>query len=192
MTLDNVAALATAGAQGDTIEIWPIDRPRDSEANARTHPAKQIEELRRSLHDYGQVWPILVREDGEIIAGHGRRIAAKLEGLTDIKVLVARGWSEAQCRAFALLDNRVALNAGWDAAKLQAELLRIRADGGEPLHLGFSKGDLRKLELAPASTAPQLTGLNFSVIVRCTSEQHQAHVLEQLEELGLPCEALIS
>jgi ParB-like chromosome segregation protein Spo0J len=172
--------------------MWPIDRPRDSEANARTHPKKQIEELRQSLRDFGQVWPILVREDDEIIAGHGRRVAAALEGFTEIKVLVARGWSEAQCRRFALLDNRIPLNAGWDAAKLQAELMRIKADGGDPLSIGFSKGDLRKLELEPPSVAPQLTGLTFSVIVRCDGEQHQADVLALLEEQGLRCEAMIS
>jgi ParB-like chromosome segregation protein Spo0J len=160
--------------------------------NARTHPKKQIEELRASLRDYGQVWPILVREDGEIIAGHGRRVAAALEGLTEIKVLVARGWSEAQCRAFALLDNRIPLNAGWDAAKLAQELQRVKSDGGNPLSIGFSKGDLRKLDLEPVSVEPQLKGLAFSVIVRCNDEDHQAQVLEMLEDQGLKCEAMIS
>lgn len=179
-------------ARGDVIEWWPIDRPRDSEANARTHPKKQIEELRASLRDYGQVWPILVREDGEIIAGHGRRVAAALEGMTEIKVLVARGWSEAQCRAFALLDNRIPLNAGWDAAKLAIELQRVRDDGGDPLKIGFSNADLKKLQLEPASTEPQLTGLSFSVIVRCDSEAHQGEVLQMLEDRGLKCEAMIS
>ena len=174
------------------IEWWPIDRPRDSEANARTHPKKQIEELRASLRDYGQVWPILVREDGEIIAGHGRRVAAALEGMTEIKVLVARGWSEAQCRAFALLDNRIPLNAGWDAAKLAIELQRVRDDGCDPLKIGFSNADLKKLQLEPASTEPQLTGLSFSVIVRCDSEAHQGEVLQSLEDRGLKCEAMIS
>ena len=173
------------------IEFWPIDRPRDSEANARTHPKKQIEELRASLRDYGQVWPILVREDGEIIAGHGRRVAAALEGMTEIKVLVARGWSEAQCRAFALLDNRIPLNAGWDATKLAMELQRVRDDGGDPLKIGFRAADLKKLSLEP-STEPQLQGLSFSVIVRCDDEAHQGEVLRMLEDRGLTCEAMIS
>ena len=184
---------APVQTQADTIETWPIDQPRDSEANARTHPAKQIEELRRSLRTYGQVWPILVREDGEIIAGHGRRQAAKLEGLTEIKVLVARGWTEAQCRAFALLDNRVALNAGWDAKKLAAELTRIRSDGTDALTIGFSKADLKRLDLGPPDVSPQLSNLLiFSVMVRCDDEEHQAQVLEMLEAKGLKAEAIIS
>lgn len=178
--------------RADPIEIWPIDRPRDSESNARTHPKKQIEELRQSVRAFGQVWPILVREDDEIIAGHGRRVAMALEGFTEIKVLVARGWSEAQCRAFALLDNRIPLNAGWDATKLAAELQRVRGDGGDPLKIGFSNADLKKLQLEPPSTEPQLTGLSFSVIVRCDDETHQGEVLRMLEDEGLTCEAMIS
>lgn len=187
----SVSAPDVAG-RSDAIEVWPIDRPRDSEANARTHPKKQIEELRASLRDYGQVWPILVREDGEIIAGHGRRVAAALEGMTEIKVLVARGWSEAQCRAFALLDNRIPLNAGWDATKLAMELQRVRDDGGDPLKIGFKAADLKKLNMEPLSSEPQLQGLSFSVIVRCDDEVHQGEVLEMLEERGLKCEAMIS
>ena len=188
------ASISQPGVAGrsDAIEVWPIDRPRDSESNARTHPKKQIEELRASLRDYGQVWPILVREDGEIIAGHGRRVAAALEGMTHIKVLVARGWTEAQCRAFALLDNRIPLNAGWDAIKLAAELQRVREDGGDPLQIGFRAADLKKLNMEPLSSEPQLTGLTFSVIVRCDSEEHQGEVLRMLEDEGLNCEAMIS
>ena len=84
-----VVRKARAAQPSDVIEVWAIDRPRDSESNARTHSKKQIEELRYSFKRYGQVWPILVRPDGEIIAGHGRRIAAKQEGMKTIKVLCA-------------------------------------------------------------------------------------------------------
>ena len=190
--IEPILSAPDVAGRNDAIEVWPIDRPRDSEVNARTHPKKQIEELRASLRDYGQVWPILVREDGEIIAGHGRRVAAALEGMTEIKVLVARGWSEAQCRAFALLDNRIPLNAGWDATKLAMELQRVRDDGGDPLKIGFRAADLKKLSLDPPSTEPQLQGLSFSVIVRCDDEAHQGEVLRMLEDRGLTCEAMIS
>jgi ParB-like chromosome segregation protein Spo0J len=146
------------------------------------------------LRDYGQVWPILVDETDEIIAGHGRRHAMALEGFTEIKVLVARGWTEKQCRAFALLDNRVPLNAGWDADRLAAELLHLRTEGVELKGLGFSPGDLKKLEADPqAGVAPQLSGsLIFSIMVRCDSEQHQAEMLQTLADMGLKCEAIIS
>jgi ParB-like chromosome segregation protein Spo0J len=187
-------AAGTKHNRNEVIETWPIDKPRDSEANARIHPAKQIEELRASLRTYGQVWPILVREDGEIIAGHGRRTAAALEGMTEIKVLVARGWTEAQCRAFALLDNRVPLNAGWDATKLAAELKRVKEDGIDPALIGFTARDIHLLLTPkdPTETEPVLTGLTFSVIIRCENEEHQGEVLRMLEERGLECEAMIS
>ena len=107
MMLDKLAQKPSA------IETWPIDRPRPYERNARTHSPEQIEQLRNSFRTYGQVWPILVREDGTVISGHGRIEAAKAEGFGTLQVIVARGWTPEQCRAFALLDNRVPLNAGW-------------------------------------------------------------------------------
>lgn len=180
----------TAGFEA--VEVWPIDKPRDNEANARTHPRKQIDELRESFRRYGQVWPILVNEEGEIIAGHGRRVAAALEGHKTIRVIVARQWTAAQCRAFSLMDNKVAMNASWDAAKLTAELKRVRDDGDNPLQIGFTRTDLKRLQIAEESAAPQLGELVFSVIVRCESEAQQRELLRKFEAQGLTCEALIS
>lgn len=186
-----VKALRTS-APAD-IEMWPIARLVADERNARTHPKKQIEELRQSFRDYGQVWPVLIREDGTLIAGHGRVEAMRLEGMSEVKAIVARGWSDRQCRAFALLDNRVPLNAGWDSAKLAQELLHLRDDGIDLLDIGFSKGDLARLvPEREADTGAKVGGLIFSVVVRCDSEAHQAEVLERLEREGLKCEALIS
>ena len=58
--------------------------------------------------------PVLVDEDGGIIAGHGRVLAARKLGIDDVPVMVAHGWSEAQKRAYVIADNKLALNAGWD------------------------------------------------------------------------------
>jgi ParB-like chromosome segregation protein Spo0J len=88
--------------------------------HARKHSADQMAQLRGSFKKFGQVWPILVREDGTIIAGHGRLEAAKLEGFTEVRVIIAKGWSEEQCRVFGLLDNKVALQtwtASWTGAR---------------------------------------------------------------------------
>jgi ParB-like chromosome segregation protein Spo0J len=73
--------------------------------NARLDGAEQIAQLRGSFRQFGQVWPMLVRAAGTIIAGHGRLDAAKAEGFKTIRVIVAKGWSDEQCRAFGLLDN---------------------------------------------------------------------------------------
>jgi ParB-like chromosome segregation protein Spo0J len=154
-------------------------------------------ELRSSLREYGQVWPILVREDDEIIAGHGRRVAAKLEGFTEIKVLVARGWTEQQCRAFALLDNRIPLNADWDAAKLAKELASLRDDGVKLLDIGFSKGDLARLLPTAEAAARREAAMQsfqpvYQVLIECADEHEQLRVLTKLQEDGINCRALIA
>jgi DNA modification methylase len=124
------------------IETWPVDRPRPYERNARTHSPEQIEQLRNSFRTYGQVWPILVREDGTVISGHGRIEAAKAEGFETLQVIVARGWTPEQCRSFALLDNRVPLNAGWDDEMLRIEIADLTGLGIDVGALGFATREL--------------------------------------------------
>ena len=87
------------------VEIWPIERLTANPRNARIHGPEQIEQIRASLREFGWTMPVLVRENGMLIAGHGRLEAAKLEGITEVPTIVARGWSEAQCQAYAIADN---------------------------------------------------------------------------------------
>ena len=183
-------------AHVEAIEWWPIDKPIDDETNARVHPELQMEELRRSVAKYGQVWPILVRENGTIIAGHARRDACKLAGLTQIKVLVARGWTEQQCRAFALLDNRVPLNASWDITKLTSELKDLRQKGEDLMELGFNYGDIARLMPTDAATdkkndAAELRPV-YQVLIECGDESEQLRVLTKLQKDGITCRALIA
>lgn len=83
-----------------------------SARNARQHSDAQIEKLMRSIREFGWTNPVLVNEDGTILAGHGRVIAAERLAIVDVPVIVARGWSEAQCRAYVIADNKLALR-GW-------------------------------------------------------------------------------
>jgi ParB/RepB/Spo0J family partition protein len=179
------------------IEVWGIEEPRDSAANARVHPEKQIRELRASLREYGQIWPILVREDGEIIAGHGRREAARLEGLQHIRVIVARGWSEKQCRAFALLDNQIPQNATWDMDKLAKELSTLRSEGTDVLQIGFSKADIARLlptaeQQAKRDAASSTFKPVYQVLIECADEKDQLRILKKLQKDGIECRALIA
>lgn len=127
------------------VETWSVDRLKPYERNARKHPAEQIEQLRGSVRKFGQVWPILVRPDGTVIAGHGRFEALKVEGFTELKVIVAAGWSEEQCRAFGLLDNKVALNSEWDEDALGLELADLSTLGVGLGDLGFGEDELSEL-----------------------------------------------
>lgn len=128
---------AAAKVPAHTTEMWPVDRLKAYERNARKHPKKQIEQLRASFRKFGQVWPLLIRPDGTLIAGHGRLEAARAEGLTEVRVIVATGWSEEQCRAFTLLDNKSALNSEWDEALLGLELAELGTLGIDPSLMGF-------------------------------------------------------
>lgn len=134
-----------------TVERWPIARLKAYERNARTHSAEQIEQLRRAIKAFGWTVPVLAREDGTLIAGHGRLTAALAEGITEAPVIVARGWSEEQCRAYALADNKIALNSGWDDELLGVELSDLRELGMDLDLTGFAVAEVDAL-LAPRSS----------------------------------------
>jgi hypothetical protein len=93
--------------------------------NARTHSQEQIEQIARSIQEWGWTTPILIDENGMIIAGHGRVLAAKRLGLREVPVMVAAGWTDAQKRAYVIADNQIAQNAGWDQDLLRFELAEL-------------------------------------------------------------------
>jgi DNA modification methylase len=105
-----------------TMQWIAVDAPKPNARNARTHSKKQIHQIADSIAAFGFVVPILIDEDGSIIAGHGRYEAAKLLGLKQVPVIVVQGLSEAKRRALALADNVIAQNAGWDREMLAVEL----------------------------------------------------------------------
>ncbi|MBB5408584.1 hypothetical protein HDG34_002521 [Paraburkholderia sp. HC6.4b] len=129
----------------DSVERWPLERLQLATHNARSHPPEQVESLAGSLREFGWTIPVLVDEAGEVIAGHGRLLAARQIGLADAPVIVARGWSGAQKRAYRIADNKLALNASWDTELLAQELQALTAEGFEPDLLGFSDADLARL-----------------------------------------------
>src|SRR5882724_9355049 len=104
------------------LEMWPVTRLIPSARNARTHSDAQIAEIAGSIQAFGFTNPILVGEDGDIIAGHGRLAAARQLGLASVPVLILMGLSQVQRRQLVLADNRIALNAGWDMEMLSLEL----------------------------------------------------------------------
>jgi ParB-like chromosome segregation protein Spo0J len=114
--------------------------------NARTHSAEQVAQIAASILEFGFAAPVLVDERGEIIAGHGRLMAAKSLGLDTVPTIVRTGLTEAQKAAYRLADNRIALNAGWDEALLAAEVAKLQEMGGVDLALtGFDGGEIERL-----------------------------------------------
>ena len=133
------ATLGDASADRWRLEFWPLDRLIPSPRNARTHSAAQIAEIAGSIRAFGFSNPILVSENGDVIAGHGRLAAARQLGLAEVPVIPLRGLSEVQRRQLVLADNRIALNAGWDMAMLKLELTDLSALGADLSVLGFTQ-----------------------------------------------------
>src|SRR3954463_2743521 len=129
----------------DKVERWPLDRLIPYARNARTHSDAQVAQIAGSIREWGWTVPVLVDESGMLIAGHGRVLAARKLGLSEIPVMVARGWSEAQKRAYVLADNKLALNAAWDEDLLRIELSDLREIGADLGLVGFGDDELAAL-----------------------------------------------
>jgi DNA modification methylase len=129
----------------DEARRWAVDRLVPSARNARTHTDAQVAQIAAAIREWGWTVPVLVDEDGNLIAGHGRVLAARLLGLAEVPVVVARGWSEQKKRAYMLADNKLALNAGWDEALLRLELADLREMGADLNLIGFEAGELAAL-----------------------------------------------
>ncbi len=110
--------------------------------NARTHSPAQVAKIAASIREFGWTMPALVAEDGTLIAGHGRLLAAQQLGLVDIPVMVASGWSEAQRRAYVIADNKLSLDAGWDIPMLNLELEDLKFDGFDLNLTGFDADEI--------------------------------------------------
>lgn len=105
--------------------------------NARTHSESQIAQIRASLREFGFVNPVLIDSGRNIIAGHGRVLAAKAEGMTEVPCVLVEHLTDAQRRAYILADNRLAEQSGWDTEMLALELGEIKAEGMNLALTGF-------------------------------------------------------
>ena len=129
----------------ERFEKVDIDRLVPYARNARTHSKEQILQLRSSLREFGFVNPIIVDKELNIIAGHGRVLAAKAEGLSEVPCVFAEHLSETQKRAYILADNRLALNAGWDEELLALEFGELKDLGFDLELTGFGVDEIEKL-----------------------------------------------
>lgn len=127
------------------IEIRSIDEITPYARNSRTHSDEQVAQIAASIREFGWTTPILIDEEGSVICGHGRLLAARKLGQTEVEVIVARGWSDAKKRAYVIADNKLALNAGWDMELLALELADLQAFDFDLGLTGFSDDELAKL-----------------------------------------------
>lgn len=104
------------------IEYRSVSSLKEYARNARTHSAAQVTQIANSIREFGFNNPILIDGNGEIIAGHGRVLAAAKVGMAEVPCIVLGHLSERQKRAYVLADNKLGLNSAWDFAKLADEL----------------------------------------------------------------------
>ena len=134
------------------ITNFPVGALRPAEHNSRTHSETQIKQIASSIAEFGFTNPILVDEYREIIAGHGRLLAAEYLGHTSVPCVVLRGLSPAQKRAYLIADNQLPLNAGWDIKVLKAEIEALQDEDFNIDVLGFDLSfldDVFKTETVP-------------------------------------------
>lgn len=121
-------------------QIIEVDKIVPYIMNSRTHSDTQVDQLASSIREFGFTNPILVDEQNNLIAGHGRLMAAKKLGMTQVPAIFVTGLDDRKRRALVIADNKLALNAGWDDEILKNELSDLAADFGDLM--GFSEDEL--------------------------------------------------
>ena len=124
------------------IEMAPVASLRPYTRNARTHSKRQIQQIAQSIKRFGFTNPVLISDDGEIIAGHGRVLAANELGLTEVPTLKLSHLSVDERRAYVLADNKLAENAGWDSETLATELQALIDIDFDLTLTGFSLAEI--------------------------------------------------
>ena len=127
------------------MQLVPIAKLVPYVNNARTHSPEQITKLRSSLREFGFINPVIIDRDFNVIAGHGRILAAKEESITEVPCVFADHLSEAQKKAYIIADNRMAMDAGWDEELLRVEIESLQGMDFDPLLTGFDEKELAAL-----------------------------------------------
>ncbi|MFS7426419.1 site-specific DNA-methyltransferase [Carnobacterium maltaromaticum] len=113
--------------------------------NSRTHSKEQVLQLRASIREFGFLNPCLIDKDFNVIAGHGRIMAAEEEGIKEVPCIFVEHLTEAQKRAYIIADNKLAMNAGWDEEMLSIELSDLQGADFDLDLLGFDASEIDKL-----------------------------------------------
>jgi len=126
----------------DQVACWPIERLIPYADNPRLHSEADLDKIVAAILKWGWTMPVLADEEGVLIAGHARVGAAAKLRLKSIPVIVARGWSEEEKRAYRLADNQLAVRASWDPEQLCRELRELEFAGFDLDLIGFERDQL--------------------------------------------------
>lgn len=123
--------------------------------NSRTHSEEQVAQIAASIREFGFTNPVIIDDQNNIIAGHGRILAAQKVKIKEVPCVVVTGWTEAQKKAYVIADNKLALNAGWDEKMLSLEFEELQDLGFDLSLTGFSGDEI--LALKPLEEVVGLT-----------------------------------
>lgn len=178
------------------VESLKVSDVKPFEKNARMHSADQVKQIANSIANFGFVNPLLVDEQNEIIAGHGRFMAAQYLELDEVPVYRIAHLSDAKKKALRLADNKIALNSKWDTDLLAECIGELKEMGTiEGLHLpdliGFDAREIRTIT-TPKDDSAKSEGYGggekgaeaFEVLVTCKDLTHQEDLVSLLNARG--------
>lgn len=156
------------------IETLPVEDLIPYARNARTHSDAQVAQIAGSIREFGFTNPVLIDAESGIIAGHGRVLAARKLGLSEVPCVRLGHLSETQKRAYVIADNKLALNAGWDEAMLALELSALRIEDFDLSLTGFDVGELDEFldgeddgSSLPQSSSKEIDPDDYEMSHRC-------------------------
>ncbi len=167
--MKKAAATATTATDwpANTVESWTLDRIKPYDRNPRDHPEAQIELLAKLMMRWGVDQPIVVDEEGVILKGHGRRLAALKAGFKEFPVIIRAGLTEADKQGIRIADNKVSLLAGWDEPLLRLEIDDLKLKGFDIDFLGFDEKEL--LILNPGGFLADIIGDSASDVTESSA-----------------------
>jgi ParB-like chromosome segregation protein Spo0J len=173
-----------------TVEMWDIGRVTPSVRNPRVHSAMQIDQIAASMKQWGFTMPLLADENGGLIAGHARLMAAQSLNLPTVPVMTARGWTDAQKRAYLIADNQLAHRGSWDYDMLTAEIGFLKDTDLALDLLGFNDADLAKMCGDELPTADKVAGSEFTdsrflLLIEFDAEDQLQEAYDELHERGM-------
>ena len=162
--------------------------------NSRTHSDEQVTQIAASIKEFNFTNPILVDEQGGIIAGHGRLMAAKKLKLEQVPTITLVGLSDAQRKAYVIADNKLALNAEWDFDLLKIEIESLQGDDFKLDLLGFDVDELNGIlgfddiaeedEEEPEQDYEDNYKEQYGVIIMCKNAEEQEKIFNKMQQNG--------
>lgn len=161
----------------DSIKVYPN--------NAKIHTAEQIEEIKKSIQEFGNNDPIAIDEKGFIIEGEGRYLAQKDMGVKEIEVIKLTHLTEEQKVAYMLVHNKLTMNTGFDLDLLEEELSKISSIDMKEFEFDIKEIEEEKIQEPSFNYKEQ-----YGVIVICKDETEQEKVYNNLLNQGYECKVV--